>query len=264
MKQRYQDRIDNYLLKQMTDNEMLAFEEDLEKDEELRDQYEFTKIVKAAIEDKQKKKEEIETDIRKWERAYQLRKKPKRHIIYWISGIAALFIVFFFLFKPYPTQYSYIRVPSKTQNSDSSLDSETSESNTIQEYNGYETIEDLLAYGNFDIALDKIQETKEELKHEMELIKEGKRGISRTTAANNKAKKERSKEKRKESSTSGKLNNLQERLDLLQWQEAQALIGLGRYSEAIILFDSIRHSNSEWKTQADSLYIVIKQKDIAQ
>ena len=49
MKEEYQDRIDNYLLGRMSEAERVSFERDLNLDDKLKEQYEFTKAMKNAL-----------------------------------------------------------------------------------------------------------------------------------------------------------------------------------------------------------------------
>ena len=49
MKKSYQDKIDDYLLDRMTEEERRAFENDIENDMELREQIKFTEMVQKAL-----------------------------------------------------------------------------------------------------------------------------------------------------------------------------------------------------------------------
>ena len=49
MKIDYQDRIDEYLLNRMTDEERSTFEQDVNHDEKLQDQLSFTKDVQQIV-----------------------------------------------------------------------------------------------------------------------------------------------------------------------------------------------------------------------
>ncbi len=52
MKKEYQDRIDDYLLDRMTEEERRAFENDIENNKELREQMKFTEMVQGALKSK--------------------------------------------------------------------------------------------------------------------------------------------------------------------------------------------------------------------
>jgi len=105
MNQEYQDKIDKYLLGQMSETESLNFEKEMAEDKDLMEQLEFTKNVKDAISGRNRRL----AQIREWKEAYEAKnaseveiknKTAKRHYLYLVSGIAAIFIVGFFLFSP--------------------------------------------------------------------------------------------------------------------------------------------------------------------
>ena len=51
MKKEFQDRIDNYLLHRMTEEQRKAFEQELLTDEELRDQLEFGRFEVSCLQE---------------------------------------------------------------------------------------------------------------------------------------------------------------------------------------------------------------------
>ena len=55
MRKAYQDRIDDYLLDRMTKEERHAFEKEIENNDELQEQLEFTEKVQRAIKSKDEK-----------------------------------------------------------------------------------------------------------------------------------------------------------------------------------------------------------------
>lgn len=220
MKIEYQDRIEDYLLDRMSDDERLVFEKELEKDDELRDQFEFTSTVKTAL-----MLENIENDISNWKEARKMREtvavasNPKRHLLYWISGIAAVLIVGFIIFDVYQ--------PSpQGMSSTEEADTET---------------EVLLSQGEFLLALAQIEKEEAHIRSELMLIERemGSRGRGMDDAGDN--------------------NRLTSKLEHLLFLKAQAFIGLNRKEEAVVLLDEIRHSESIYKVQADSLYNVLKE-----
>ena len=128
MKIDYQDRIDEYLLNRMTDEERSTFEQDVNHDEELLDQLSFTKDVQQIV----IRRNEMLDKMLQWEEEDMLEdgdaevaeyratgsgynycpaplreeKRPiahssSRRVIYWLSGIAAVFIVGFFAFHEF-------------------------------------------------------------------------------------------------------------------------------------------------------------------
>lgn len=74
MNQEYQDRIDQYLLKEMSEEECQSFMQEVEKDEELKDQLEFTEYVRAAIISRSEKL----AQIRRWESFYEMAEERRR------------------------------------------------------------------------------------------------------------------------------------------------------------------------------------------
>lgn len=55
MRKAYQDRIDDYLLDRMTKEERHAFEKDIENNDELQEQLDFTEKVQRAMKRKDEK-----------------------------------------------------------------------------------------------------------------------------------------------------------------------------------------------------------------
>lgn len=254
MKVEYQDRIEDYLLNRMSDTDKQSFEKDIEKDSELRDQYEFVSMVKTAL-----MLENIDNDADEWTKGYKERKRvsykatgsgyernmlvPKfrittsasprssnRKFIYWISGIAALFIVGFFLFKN-------INV---AEYADATYSPRPQDVSTIRGLDA--TTENLLAKADYQAALEHIENLEDDIaKEQMNLEREkGARG------AEGKYK------------FACKQEELRLKQEELSWLKVQSLLGLNRKEEAIVLLDKIRNSESEYKEQADSLYNVLK------
>ena len=257
MKEEYQDRIEDYLFERMSDTERLAFEKDLEKDAELRDQYEFVSMVKTAL-----MLENIDNDVSEWSKAYREREaaaiaaqetgykatgsgyettvsytkyedetphSSKRHIIYWISGIAALFIVGFFLFNN-------IFVG---EDADIVFSPQSQGVSTIRGIDT--TTENLLAKADYKGALSRIESLEDEISTKLMVI-------------------EREKDSRgpEQDDTVEEIEMLKYRQEELSWLKVQALLGLNRTGEAIALLDEIRNSESDYKEKADSLYNVLK------
>lgn len=118
MKFEYQDKIDKYIHGEFSVDERLAFEIEVESNEELHDQLVYTIKVKRII----KSRDEKLKKIIKWQDEdiqYQLKptgsdcyspndvsyfestkKRPARRFLYWTSGIAAVVIIGFFAIKP--------------------------------------------------------------------------------------------------------------------------------------------------------------------
>lgn len=120
MKFEYQDKIDSYVLGDMTADERLAFEQEVQNNEELREQLEYTQQVKTLLTSRQEKM----TLLKQWEEEWKMEDeqiaatqykptgtedycpapsyhrtylKKTRRLFYWISGIAAVFVIGFFI-----------------------------------------------------------------------------------------------------------------------------------------------------------------------
>ena len=76
MKQEYQDIIDSYLLSRMTKEEMTAFENQIEQDFELKEQYEYTKNVRLAISSRNEKSKLLAD----WEKQYKKEKTDRNTV----------------------------------------------------------------------------------------------------------------------------------------------------------------------------------------
>ena len=124
MDEKFQDRIDNYLLDRMTDAEKAEFLREVEQDEEKKEQLEFTQNVKDSI----RSREEKLQALRQFQRQYDEERRVATHgatgtdcaacccpapkvavtepvrsnqkIWMWIFGVAAVLIVGFFAIKP--------------------------------------------------------------------------------------------------------------------------------------------------------------------
>lgn len=226
MNQEYQDRIDKYLFGEMPLKERLSFEQEMEKNTELREQFEFTESVRMAI----VKRNERLAQIREWEKNYKAKNtvKLKRHYMYWASGIAAVLVVGFFLFSTY-----------KFGGTKNGYSPDSMSYNTYRGGNDNASIIQALVDGDFAAALTQINE--KELNLEAERIQMA---------------------GKKDSIDSEEYSYMQEvfkvQADELCWLKVHALIGLKRKEEAMAILDEIRRSESQYRMQADSLYKVYK------
>ena len=252
MRLEYQDSIDRYVLGRMADDERTAFEERLSENDELKEQMELTKAVKDVLEDlyilERIERMEEEYDMEKmgykptgsgYERnmiepmTRQTTSAPprssNRKFIYWISGVAALFIVGFFLFKNiYFVGDADVAFTPRPQGV-----------STIRGIDA--TTENLLAKADYRGALERIDSLEDEIATELMTLEREKdsRGAEQDRLAY-------------------KQEELMMKQEELSWLKVQALLGLNRKEEAIALLDKIRNSESEYKEQADSLYNVLK------
>ncbi len=92
-----QDKIDAYLLNRMNESEKIEFEELLNENQELKDQYQFTKTVRSELKDRTEKIRLLQT-IKEKGKSTKLRKIAFTSTV--ITGIAAVFILVFFINYP--------------------------------------------------------------------------------------------------------------------------------------------------------------------
>ena len=126
MDEKFQDRIDNYLLNRMDDAEKTEFLREIEQDKEKKEQLEFTQNVKDCIRSREEKLQALAQFQRQYEQerrtaAYRPTGtedaachcpapapevaatrpvRPKKKTWLWISGVAAVLAVGFFAIKP--------------------------------------------------------------------------------------------------------------------------------------------------------------------
>ena len=256
MRLEFQDNIDRYVLGHMTDDERLEFEEKLSMNDELKEQMELTKAVCDVLERFEdveilERIEKMEEDAEREGSGYKAtgsgyerniiepmgraasspapQPSSNRKLIYWISGIAALFIVGFFLFK----NIYYV------EDADVTFSPRPQGVSTIRGVDS--TTENLLAEADYQAALERIETLEDEIATELLVLEREK--DARGTEVD---------------VLSEKQEMLKIRQEELSWLKVQALLGLDRKEEAIALLDKIRHSESEYKEQADSLYNVLK------
>lgn len=253
MKIDYQDRIDDYLLGRMSDEAKEAFERDLEKNEGLREQMEFAKDVQTVIRSRNEKL----AKMGEWQDEYELEdehhvaaaeyratgsgyantpdpsmRRPRsmpwsssRNILYWLSGIAAVFVVGFFLSKTVffggkdEMQYCPLLI----------------EDGSIRTGGDYAMIERLLIGKDYNNALIQIEREEKRLAEQCAVT---------DTATNE--------ERRAYDQMFFRMKT-----DELTWLKVYALLGLDRYDEAVQLLDQLRMSDGEYKENADSLYNII-------
>ena len=257
MRLEFQDNIDRYVLGRMTDDERLEFEEKLSMDDELKEQMELTKAVRDVLErfedveileriERMEEDAERESGYKATGSGYERniiepmgrtasaptpQSSSNRKFIYWISGIAALFIVGFFLFKNvYFVEDADVAFSPRPQGV-----------STIRGIDS--TTENLLAEADYQGAFDRIVTLEDEIDTQLMMIDReiNSRGVS------------------EDEKLVYKQEELKVRQEGLSWLKVQALLGLNRKEEAIALLEKIRNSESEYKEQADSLYNMLKE-----
>lgn len=93
-----QDKIDNYLLNRMSDEDKAAFEAEMEADEELKKQYQFTKVLKEELSERARLREKMA----QWdkEKAEQATVRPMRRWMLAAASLAAIVVIgLFFTFN---------------------------------------------------------------------------------------------------------------------------------------------------------------------
>lgn len=159
MKIEYQSQIDDYLLNRMSDEERQEFERELNVNQEIHEQFSFTNDVKNVV----KSRNDILAKIQEWDDDYKKEKKQNvsnRHrfkrIMYWSSGIAALFVAGFFIAQS---------VSYTGRHEEYKADSPKYGAIPIrgESYDYYE-IEQMINQRKYDKAIDMINKEKMELK----------------------------------------------------------------------------------------------------
>lgn len=122
MDEKFQDRIDNYLLGRMKDAEKEAFLLEVEQDSEKKEQLEFTESVRDAIRSREEKLQALVRFREDYEKERYIiaggsigakatagcrptitaptSVRSTRRIWLWISGVAALLVIGFFAVRP--------------------------------------------------------------------------------------------------------------------------------------------------------------------
>ena len=252
----FQDRIDDYLLGRMSDEDGKAFEQELRNNDELSEQMELTKDVQTAI----KSRNEKLAKMQEWEDDYELeddssvaaaryrpagsgsesclapsmdqtRSMPRssnRRYLYWISGIAAIFITGFFIFNNVfygnKSEREIIYSPSQI------------EYGSMRGGGNFEKIEELIIGKDYKNALCQIEQEEKNLqeheKYADSIYDAEQREYEKVVIIYN--------------------------CDKLKWMKVYALLGLDRRNEAIMLLEELRTQNNIFKWKADSLYYLLK------
>lgn len=257
MKIEFQDRIDDYLLNRMTDEERQAFESEVADNAEMKEQLSFTESVQHTVKSRNEKlaameeweedyhwKDESEIEVaaatecrptgsgysycpappREAEKA--ARHTPTRRILYWGSGIAAVFVVGFFLFQ---NLYLYDATPDIMT---SPMES------TMRSGGDFSEIEMLLKQKKISEALAKIEQ-------ETLVLKDDSTRLSQDVGLD-------------EEKTEYKMLEIQAQQEELTWLKVQTYLGLDRKEDAIMLLDKLRQSGGIYQLSADSLYHILK------
>ena len=258
MKIDFQDRIDDYLLARMSDEERKRFETDAAEDAELKEQLQFTETVQQATKSRNEKLAAMEEwkDDYVWEdervvaasaaecrptgsgynycpapTMEESRSMPRssgRRIFYWISGIAAVFVVGFFLIQNLYVANSPVEyMPSPSMND-----------MTLRAGSDNAEIELLLSQKKYEDALDLIEEKYLAVQDDsLDIVQDA------TMDA-----------ERKEYD----MQIVKDKQDELKWLKAHALLGLSQQETALRILDELRNEEGYYQMAADSLYNHIK------
>lgn len=249
MKIEYQDKIDNYLLNRMSDEERWTFEQEMEQDKELRKQVEFTKNVQTAL----KSRNEKLTRMQEWQkemneeakRACSFRatgsdrhyspmsamenqanpippSRKKRHLIYWVAGIAAIFIIGLFVL-PTITVYKSAPVPI--------------EYGVFRGGEDYLKIKQLMEQKDYEKAFLVIEREEQLLQQELLINKKDTTDCERQEY---------------------NYMLIEMKQNELAWLKVHTLLGLGKKREAMQLLEQLRETEGEYQQVADSLYNQLK------
>lgn len=258
MKIEFQDRIDEYLLDRMSDEERKSFESDAAEDAELKEQLQFTETVQQATKSRNEKLAAMEEwkDDYVWEdervaaasaaeyrptgsgynycpapTMEESRSMPRssgRRIFYWISGIAAVFVVGFFLIQNLYVADS----PSEYMSSPKMNDM------TLRAGSDNSEIELLLSQKKYDEALDLIEQKYLAVQDDsLDIVQD-----------------ETMNAERKEYD----MQIVKDKQDELKWLKAHALLGLSQQETALRILDELRNEEGYYQMAADSLYNHIK------
>ena len=240
MKKEYQDKIDEYLLHRMSDEERKEFEKELDGDKELQEQLEFAEDVQQVM----KSRNEKLSKMKGWKNDHIRRDEIKaasamKHIsglriTYWLSGIAAIFIVGIFVFTTYRLPVNDSRHDRFSHYSKDNVLFERANGDNMVAYEPLEEKDD-----NQTLAMLEKDEEKIRLKLMLLYRDLNSRGESQFAIDE-------------------ELNVQYDSLLCLKWEKTQVLIRLKRYEEAMMLLDEIRHSNNKYMEKADSLYHLLK------
>lgn len=265
MNTKYQDSIDNYLLNRMSDDERQKFEQEVEVNDELKEQLEFSRLVQTAFKDRGEKlakmaqweQEELAASSDEEEELTTPAVAPNswRKYLYWCSGIAAVFIAGFFLFSTMHTNTG--------NQSIGDMGSTVLRGGSAH----HDRIKEMLAKGDYKSALALIEEEELEVLRERDVLEES-GNVSTIDDLDSPSKSTvRGEDSSKDddifmASAEDDYNDQKEIIEAdlyeLRWLKAQALIGCGEKEKAIIVLDALRMQKGYYQLKADSLYQELK------
>lgn len=241
MDERKQDSIDRYLLGQMTAEEAKAFEEQLAGDDNLREQFRYTKMVRESvcshaqlqeqmdawdkeIEEERCNEEENEAGASQLDDSKKKRKRAVYISLLLTSCVAAALAVGFFFTKPDPVsapEFRYVSIMAEG----------------IRDGSDLSQIDSLLLKKEYATALAQTEQAETQLKNNPP------RRMFRGRNPH-----------LDQEQYEYELREYRQRQADLLWLNANALLGLGRYDEALATLSILRDFSIDYKEKADSLY----------
>ena len=248
MNDNLQDRIDEYVLGHMSVEDKERFEEELIENKDLREQYNYTRLLKDTISEYA----ELQELMNQWDKDIEEehddeesfvaasavlddeqttipQKVNKKKILYWFFGVAAVLVIGLFMINPFFIE------------SDFQYNSCIEWGSVRNAGNEFIQIDTLLINKKYNEALCKIDSLEKEIK-----ISDIYDGINDTLDIELKEEIEYNKQVLKIHS------------DDLRWMKIYALLGLKRKSEAILLLEQLKSNEGFYKEKADSLYNILK------
>ena len=287
MKTEFQDRIDDYLLNRMAEADRRVFESDVAHDAELKEQLEFTKEMRQIV----KSRNEKLAAMKEWDKKYEweheevasreyratgsgydncsappIENRMKRRwfvnkrLVYWISGIAAVFVAGIFIVNAYWNKANYQECYTTSdpisKNTPVPTLGPTPINKGIRSGGDHAEIERLLEDKQYRVALCLIEKEERDIRIRS-------MGGGKLEYANESNEKELG-VNTQSGDEEERLRYEQERIKIeeeeIHWLKVFALLGLERRDEALQLLDELRQADGEYQMQADSLYrIIIKQ-----
>ena len=201
----------------MSDEERKEFEKELDGDKELQEQLEFTEDVQQVMKSRNEKLAKME----EW-KGDDMQHTSNHRLLYWLSGVAAVFIVGFF-----------INLYWTDGNQNMGIDDMT-----IRDATSYSDIKQLLEQRKYDEALSQIE-------YKVSLLSSD--SVRNAQDSN-----------LDEDIREKKLQLVMEQQDELNWLKVHALLGLRRHEELMLLLKEMRSKEGEYQMAADSLYQLIR------
>lgn len=250
MRIEYQDGIDDYLMNRMSEEERRAFERKVADNAELREQLLFTSEVQRVT----KSRNEKLAKMREWKYDFDIEtvtaaaavRRPAtriRRIVYWASGIAAVFVIGFFLMRKLYVAEDYSDTYCSPEICYAPADDMIE--GITEDESDYDKIEQLICQKSYYNAQEIILEKYQDLMSD---------SMQLSVLAQSKV----IDEKQEEIFTL----NIKHKQDKLIWLRVQALLGLHQQAAALKLLDELRKKDGDYQQKADSLFLeILKEND---